>query len=124
MMRLLRYFCVGGVAALIDISIFYFCTNFLHWPWLPVSVASFIIATLFNYFASIKFVFKSGVRYAGHIELIGVFFVSFIALIVNQLILFLLIEIAGCNLLLSKLTATGMVFLWNYFGRAKFVFVN
>jgi len=29
---------------------------------------------------------------------------------VNQLILFLLIEIAGCNLLLSKLTATSMVF--------------
>jgi len=121
-MKILKYFLVGGVAASVDIGLFYYFASHLGWPWLPVSIASFIIATLVNYFISIRFVFKSGLRYKWHLEIAGVFLVSGFALALNQLILYSLIEVFEWNLLLSKIVATAIVFFWNYFGRSKFIF--
>ncbi|MBU3545491.1 GtrA family protein [Polynucleobacter sp. MWH-Mekk-B1] len=121
-MRLLKYFFVGGTAAAVDIGLFSLCAGYLGWPWIPVSICTFILATLVNYFLSIQFVFESGSRHKKHVEVIGVFLVSGLALLVNQLVLFMAIEVLGWHLIVSKIIATGAVFFWNYFGRAKFVF--
>jgi putative flippase GtrA len=121
-MRLFKYFFVGGTAAIVDIGLFSILSGYLSWPWIPVSIATFILATLTNYFLSIKYVFESGIRHQKHVELMGVFIVSGLALLVNQLTLFIAIEILDWSLIVSKFVATGIVFFWNYFGRSKFVF--
>jgi len=121
-MRILKYFFVGGAAATVDIGLFSIFASYLSWPWIPVSIATFIFATLTNYFLSIRFVFESGSRYKKHIEVIGVFIVSVLALLVNQLALYISIEVFNWHLIFSKIVATGVVFFWNYYGRSKFVF--
>jgi putative flippase GtrA len=121
-MRLLKYFFVGGFAAAIDISIFTIFAVYFQWPWLPVSVASFILATCVNYILSINFVFISGIRYEKHVEIAGVFIVSGLALIINQAVLYIAIEWLHIQLIFSKILATGIVFFWNYLGRKKFIF--
>jgi len=121
-MRIFRYFFVGGTAAVIDIGLFSLFVGYLDWPWVPVSIATFILSTLINYFLSIQFVFESGTRHKKKVELLGVFIISSLALLVNQAILYLAIEIMGWHLVVSKIAATGGVFFWNYYGRSKFVF--
>lgn len=121
-MRLLKYFFVGGAAAVVDIGLFSLLAGYLGWPWIPVSIGTFILATYINYLLSIKFVFESGTRHRKHVELLGVFIVSTLALLVNQAVLYLAIEVLGLHLIISKILATGIVFFWNYFGRSKFVF--
>jgi putative flippase GtrA len=121
-MRLLKYSFVGGLAAIVDISLFSLFAGYLAWPWISVSICTFILATLVNYFLSIQFVFKSGARHKKHVEVIGVFLVSGLALLVNQLVLYVAIELLGWHLVVSKIIATGTVFFWNYFGRSKFIF--
>lgn len=121
-MRIVKYFFVGGAAAVVDIGLFSIFASYLGWPWAPVSIATFILATLTNYFLSIRFVFESGARHKKHVEVFGVFIVSGLALLVNQLVLYLAIEILGWHLIFSKIVATGVVFFWNYYGRSKFVF--
>lgn len=121
-MRIVKYFFVGGAAAVVDISLFSIFASYLGWPWVPVSIATFILATLTNYFLSIQFVFESGARHKKHVEVFGVFIVSGLALLVNQLVLYLAIEMLGWHLIFSKIVATGAVFFWNYYGRSKFVF--
>ena len=121
-MRIVKYFFVGGAAAFIDIGLFSIFASYLGWPWIPVSIATFIIATLTNYLLSIQFVFESGARHKKHVEVFGVFIVSSLAILVNQLVLYVAIEILGWHLIFSKIVATGVVFFWNYFGRSKFVF--
>lgn len=121
-MRILRYFFVGGAAAITDISLFSLFCGYLDWPWLPVSIGTFFLATLVNYFLSIRFVFESGIRHKKHFELMGVFIVSSLALIINQAALYITIEISDLNLIVSKIIATGIVFFWNYFGRKNFIF--
>jgi len=121
-MRLLRYFFVGGAAAAVDIGLFSLFANYLGFPWLPVSFCTFLCATLVNYLLSIRFVFESGVRHKKHIEVIGVFAISTLALVVNQAVLYIAIEQLGWHLIFSKVVATGAVFFWNYFGRSKLIF--
>jgi putative flippase GtrA len=121
-MQIVRYFFVGGAAAVVDIGLFSLFASYLGWPWIPVSIATFILATLTNYFLSIKFVFESGARHKKHVEVFGVFIVSGLALLVNQIVLYMAIEIFEWHLILSKILATGIVFFWNYYGRSKFVF--
>jgi putative flippase GtrA len=122
MIRLFKYFFVGGVAAICDVGLFFIFAGYLGWPWFPVSIATFIIATFVNYFLSINFVFESGARYKKHVEIAAVYLVSALALVVNQLVLYSAIEVLGWHLLASKLLATGTVFFWNYFSRSRFIF--
>jgi putative flippase GtrA len=121
-MPLIRYFFVGGAAAVVDIGLFFLFANLLGFSWFPVSICTFLLATLVNYILSIKFVFESGARHQKHIEIIGVFAVSALALLVNQLVLYVAIEWFGWQLIVSKVIATATVFFWNYFGRSKLIF--
>ena len=121
-MRIIRYFFVGGTAAVVDIGLFTLFASYLGFPWLPVSVCTFILATLVNYLLSIRFVFDSGARHKKHVEVLGVFAISTLALLVNQLVLYIAIEQLGWHLVFSKIVATGTVFFWNYFGRSKLIF--
>jgi len=121
-MRVIRYLLVGGTAAVVDISLFSIFAGYFGWPWVPVSIVAFILSTLVNYFLSIQFVFESGTRHKKYVEVLGVFIVSSLALIANQSALYFAIEILKWNLIISKLIATGVVFLWNYYGRSKFIF--
>ena len=123
-MRLIKYFFVGGAAAIVDIGLFTLFASYLAWPGLPVSIATFILATAINYFLSIKFVFESGIKHTKSVEIIGVFGISALALLVNQAVLYMAIEWFDWNLVISKITATGTVFFWNYFGRSKLIFAQ
>lgn len=121
-MKIVRYFFVGGISAVIDIGLFTIFAGYLKFPWVIVSVITFIIATLANYFLSIRFVFKSGSKHKKHHEILGVFIVSTLTLLLNQMFLYLFIEKMNIHLVISKCLTTGMLFLWNYFGRKRFIF--
>jgi len=122
MIRIVRYFLVGGAAATVDIGLFALLAIVLKWPWVPVSIFSFVLATFVNYFLSIHFVFESSVRHKKQVEIFWVFVVSTLALIVNQIVLYAAIEIFHAPLFFAKVLSTGVVFFWNYLGRSKFIF--
>ena len=120
--RIARYFAVGGAAACVDIGLFMLFAQGLGWPYLRVAAGSFVAATLVNYVLSVRFVFVSGARFRKGWEMVLVFVVSAVGLVINQMILAACVELGGFNLLLAKLTATGVVFFWNYLARRFFVF--
>jgi putative flippase GtrA len=120
--RIARYFAVGGVAACVDIGLFLLFAQHFGLPYLRVAAATFVVATLVNYWLSIRFVFVSGARFRKRWEVALVFAVSAVGLGLNQGILALAVERLGAGLLAAKLLATGAVFFWNYFARRVFVF--
>lgn len=122
-MKIVRYFFVGGAAAVLDFLIFALLTEVVHLSWFWSALISFTAATLFNYVLSISFVFKSGARFVHRRhELSAVFLVSAVGLMINQAVLWACIDIASIHLLISKLIGTGVVFFWNYGARKHFVF--
>lgn len=120
--RMARYFVVGGLSAVVDISFFFVFAKLLGFNYLLVATIGFFIATLVNYVLSVRFVFTSGIRFSRHNEIMLVYLVSAIGLAVNLLVLYLAISVAGLELMLSKVIATGTVFLWNFLSRHYFIF--
>jgi putative flippase GtrA len=113
---------VGGAAACVDIGLFALFAKVLGLPYLKVATASFVLATLVNYWLSIRFVFVSGQRFRRRWEVAMVFGVSAVGLAFNAGILWLCVELAHLDLLLAKVAATGVVFFWNYFARRILIF--
>ena len=121
-MKVMKYAAVGAVAAATDLLIFAVFAKLLNFNYLVIGAIGFIIATAVNYFLSIRFVFESGVRFGFQKEMSLVFLISFIALGVNQIVLFVGIGTLGWEMLLTKACATGTVFIWNYGARSHFIF--
>ncbi len=119
--KFIRYFFVGCVCGLVDLLLFIYLTLVLDVRWIISSAFSFCIATLINYFLSTKFVFIAK-RKKNHQRLVGVYLVSFVGLFINQSLLYVLIEYAHINLIVSKILSTALTFLWNYYSRKKLVF--
>ncbi len=121
-MKVIRYFCVGGTAAAVDIGFFAVSVKVFQFNWFFVALLSFVLATVLNYLLSIRYVFESGIRFKKQVEVSLVFLVSGIGLVINLTVLWLLIETSGMDEVLSKLIATGTVFFWNYTARSRFIF--
>jgi putative flippase GtrA len=113
---------VGGLAAVIDIGLFMLFAKHLGMPYLRVSVVSFVVATLANYWLSIRFVFVSGQRFRRRWEVALVFAVSLVGLAFNAAILWICVEMWHFGLLFAKLAATGVVFFWNFLARRILIF--
>jgi putative flippase GtrA len=84
-----RYLLVGGLCACIDIGLFMLFAKVLGLPYMPVAAATFMVATLANYFLSVRFVFVSGHRFVQKHEIALVFLVSGVGLALNAVILWL-----------------------------------
>ena len=120
--KIVRYFFVGGTAAAVDLLLFGLLTLVLGVHWFYAAAISFVPATAVNYLLSIRFVFGSQVRFARQSEITLVFAVSAVGLALNELLLWIAIDGLGIPLLVSKVLASGGVFLWNYTLRAHYIF--
>jgi putative flippase GtrA len=122
-MTVVRYFLVGGAAALIDLAVFSLLVKGLHQPWFEAALVSFCFSTTANYLLSIRFVFRSGTRFTRRRhEFGGVVLVSLAGLSINQAVLWLLIERFQLDPLVAKVVGIGIVFFWNYGIRKHFLF--
>jgi len=120
--KFIRYFIVGGIAALTNMAIFFIFAKILRFNYLAVGALAFIVATFVNYILSVKYVFKSGIRFSKQKELFWVYVVSIIGLIENEVILYLLVSLLHVEIMISQIIAVGAVFFWNYIARNSFVF--
>lgn len=123
-MKIFRYFVVGGVAATVDIGFFFLFAKVAGFNYLAVAPVGFILATWVNYQLSVRHVFRSGVRFTRGREIVLVYVISTVGLLINQAILYGLVDLVGADLMLSKLTATATVFLWNYCARNYYLFAS
>ena len=121
-MKIIKYFIVGSIAALLDFSLFYIFAKLLDYNYFIVAFFSFVIATFINYILSIKYVFQSGKKFSKRKEISLIYIVSGIAIIINQFSLYAFIDLFRIEMVISKIIATILTFFWNYFVRNNFVF--
>ena len=121
-LQIVRYFFVGGIAALVDIAIFFVFVQILGYHYLLIGAVGFIIATLVNYLLSIKYVFRSNVRFSKSAELFWVYVISLIGLLLHLTLLFLFVDLFRLEKMLALILAIGGVFIWNFLLRKNFIF--
>lgn len=117
----ISYFCVGGMAAIVEWVTFYLFNLFTNY--IVSTIIAFILATTANYILGKMMTFKNYEHKRK--DIISVFVVSGIGLLLNVLFMHILIEIIKMSKeLIAKIISTGLVFIWNYISRRMFVYKN
>jgi putative flippase GtrA len=120
--QLLNYLIAGGVSAFVDWSFYWALINFVGLFYIYAAAISFVIATTLNYLLSVNWVFKGRGRFSSLVNISLVFFVSGVGLLINQSVLFILVEYLTLHYMLAKISATGIVFIWNFVLRKYYIF--
>ena len=114
-------FCiVGGTCFLIDYLLLAFCHEILGIEVLISSAISFSVSVVANYLLSMRFVFKSKISNRRR-EFIIFVTLSVIGLALNQLLMYIGVDILKIHYLIFKLLATFIVLIYNYITRKIFI---
>ena len=117
LMQIIRFGLIGGIAFLIDYGLLNFCTEVLHIYYLTSSIISFTVSVIFNYIASVKWVFSVDNGKSSGQNL--TFFITFsiFGLLINQLIMWVGTDLGHIDYRITKLIATFIVMIFNYITR-------
>jgi len=116
-----KYFLAGGASALIEWALFALAFYSLGLHHLVSGVLSFLLAVGVNYWLSVTYVFGAGKRDRNQ-RIFLLYLVSAIGLGFNLAILEVGISVLELNAMVSKIGATGLVFVWNFLARYFFIF--
>lgn len=120
--KIILYLFVGGSAALIEWAFFYVFSEAAGINYLVSTACAYFLSTLYHYFMCNILVFTSGVRYGKAKEISLVFLVSGMGLLFNLILMYVFVGLFALPGLLSKIAATGIVVVWNYLARKKWIF--
>lgn len=119
--QILRFIFVGGTAFVIDFGVLWLLTEVAGINYLLSNAISFSASVIYNYIMSILWVFDVKKTHSKAKELVVFILLSLIGLGINQLIMWLTVEQLAVNYLFSKIFATGIVMIYNFITRKKFL---
>ena len=120
-MQIFKFVIVGGIATSIDFIMYYIGYNFLKLNPLIANIISFSISVVYNYYASVIWVFD--VDDEKNKKIIFIEFIAFaiIGLLLSEFLLFFLIKKFNVQKMLSKITSTIIVMIFNFITRKIFL---
>lgn len=120
--QLIKFGLVGGIAFLIDYGIIVFLTEVFKIPSLISAAISFTVSVIFNYIASVKWVFDvDKEKNSKTKELVVFILLSIVGLGINELIMWIMDKKFGIYYMISKIVATIVVMCYNFITRKLFL---
>ena len=126
--QFISYFFVGGVAAIVEWVMFFIFANVLQINYFVSTVIAFIFSSTANWILGRITTFKDNNTYKDKKakEAFLVFIVSAIGLLFNLILMYLFVTVMGFDSslgkTLSKIAATGIVFIWNFLIRKLVIY--
>ena len=118
--QIAKFGVVGIIATLIDYILLFILTDVFKIYYMTSSIISFSVSLIFNYIASIKWVFNVEHKQTYKDGLLFLIF-SLSGLWINQEVMYLTVEKLGIYYMISKIFATGIVMVWNFITRKIFI---
>lgn len=132
--QILKFGVVGFIAFFIDFGLFKLLSSVFGIYYMVANFFSFTVSLIFNYVASMKFVFERKENVNKRVEFIIFTVLSVIGLILNELIIFGCVEGVYYRLpalqqnmsqawaeTFGKIVATGIVMVYNFITRKIFL---
>lgn len=123
LMKFLKFCVVGFSGTAIDFGLTWLCKEIFKIPKFLAKAIGFVVAATSNYILNRIWTWGSTNEQVG-VEYVKFFAVSLIGLGLNTLILYIFNEKLKFNFYLSKVFATGVVMLWNFFANNFFTFAG
>ena len=115
--QFMKFGVVGAIAFCIDYGLLAFCTEVLGINYLISATIGFAVAVVFNYCASMRFVFEHKEDMSRRKEFVIFVVLSVIGLLINNGCMWAGVELLGIHYLIVKIGATVIVALWNFITR-------
>ena len=112
--QFMKFGIVGVIAFIIDYGVMIFLTEVFGVPYLISTTISFVVSVIFNYFASMRFVFKRR-------EFIIFVVLSVCGLAINDVLMWLMVDSLFIDYRISKIVVTVVVAVWNFVTRKIFL---
>lgn len=119
--QFMKFGIVGVIAFVIDYGFMVLLTEVFNVPYLISTTISFIISVVFNYFASMRFVFKRKDDMSRRREFIIFIVLSVIGLAINDVFMWLMVDFLYIDYRISKIVVTFIVAVWNFVTRKIFL---
>jgi putative flippase GtrA len=115
-----RYGIVGGIAAVVNIVMFYLFTEFFGFYYIFSNILAFTLGLITNYFLSVKYVFSKERKKDKKIEFIVHASIGIIGLCLDTLLVYLFTDKLNYYYMTSKIISTVIVFGYNFIARKMF----
>lgn len=117
LLQFIRYFFVGGVAAVVNIGMLFIFTDVCHIYYLVSNIISFTLGLIVNYILSKLLVFQDKVSLSASKEFIIYAIIGVVGLGIDTLLMSTFTDTFNIYYMLSKIISTLLVFIWNFGAR-------
>ena len=121
LLQIFKFGIVGGIAFIIDYSIMVICKELFHFSVLLSAFFGFTISVIYNYIASVKWVFDVNEEKSKTRNFIIFVVFSVIGLILTEVIMWFGTDIIKISYLIVKIFATIIVMIFNFVTRKIFL---
>ena len=121
LVQIFKFVIVGGIATIIDWLVYYIFYKILKFNPLLANIFSFSISVIYNYLASIKWVFDVDKNKTKKMMFIEFMLFSILGFLLTELLLWIFIDILNINGMISKIIATAIVMIFNFITRKIFL---
>lgn len=119
--QLIRYGIVGVIATVIDFGVMIALTELAGIDPVLSAGISFTVSVVFNYLASMQFVFTRREDLGRAAEATIFVVLSLVGLAINEALMWLGATLLGLNYVLVKVFATAVVMGWNFLSRKRWL---
>ena len=121
LIQIFKFAIVGGVATIIDFVFLYLFREFCHFPVLVSNTLSFCISVIYNYIASVRWVFDVNKEKDARNQFVIFIVFSVLGLLLNNAIMWITVDFLSIYYLLAKVVATVIVMIFNFVTRKMFL---
>lgn len=119
--QFMKFGVVGVIAFVIDYGLLALLTELFGINYLVSATISFTASVVFNYVASMRYVFTHKEGMSRRREFVIFVVLSVIGLLINNGCMWAGVELLGVHYLLTKIVATAIVVIWNFVTRKIFL---
>ena len=122
--QIAKFSVVGFAAFGIDYALLMLLAQGLHMDPVLSAGISFGVSVIFNYLASMRFVFARRSDISRSRELVTFVLLSIVGLIINEVLMWLGVRLLGDSALAltaTKVFATAVVMVWNFWSRKRWL---
>ena len=119
--QIIKFGIVGVLAFVIDYGVMVFLTEVFGLNPVVSATISFIVSVIFNYIASMRYVFSHKEDMSRSREFVIFIVLSVIGLIINDVLMWAGTELVSIDYRIVKIFATAVVMVWNFITRKIFL---
>ncbi|MBM6905687.1 GtrA family protein [Collinsella tanakaei] len=119
--QIMKFGVVGVIATVIDFGVMIFLTEVFGINPVASATVSFTVSVIFNYLASMRYVFSHREGMSRQREFVIFIVLSVIGLAINDALMWVGTELTPVDYRIVKVLATAVVMVWNFVSRKIFL---